>query len=78
MQSQPGRAPAQEEDFPGPQRAEPGCLQQQSPPPAFRPGKQPSSGTQTRQKEEETPEQETLLGEFKCHIFIFCYCHVVL
>lgn len=60
-----GWAPAQEKACEGPQRPEPGALQEQSPlPPAFRPGEQPPSGTLTRQEEEEAPEQETLNGEW--------------
>lgn len=70
MQRQPGRAPAQEKACQGPQRAELGTIQEQSPPPpAFRSGEQPSPGTHTRQEEEETPEQETLYGEFKIFYF---------
>lgn len=65
MQRQPGRAPAQEKACQGPQRPEPGTIQEQSPPPALRSGEQPSSGAHTRQEEEETPEQETLYGELK-------------
>lgn len=66
MQRQPGWAPAQEKAWQGPQRPEPGALQEQSPPPtAFRPGEQPPPGTHSRQEEEETPEQETHDGEFK-------------
>lgn len=66
MPRQPGRAPTQEKGCQGPQRPEPGALQEQSPPPAgFRPGEQPPPGAHTRQEEEETPEQETHNGEFK-------------
>lgn len=65
VQRQPGGAPAQEEACQGPQRSEPGAVQEQSPPPtAFRPGEQPPAGTHTRQEEEEAPEQETHDGEF--------------
>lgn len=74
MHRKPGRAPAQEKACQGPQRPEPGALQEQSPPPtAFRPGEQPPAGTHTRQEEEETPEQETLNGEFKIFYLIFIY-----
>lgn len=67
VQGRPGGAPAQEKACQGPQRPEPGALQEQSPPPtAFRPGEQqPAAGAHTRQEEEETPEQETHSGEFK-------------
>lgn len=66
MQRQPGSVPPQEKACQGPQRPEPGVLQEQSPPPtAFRPGEHPPPGTHTRQEEEETPEQETHNGEFK-------------
>lgn len=71
VQRHPGRAATQEKGCQGPQRPEPGALQEQSPPPAaFRPGEQPAPGTHTRQEEEETPEQETHNGEFNIK-FIF-------
>lgn len=72
MQRQPGRALAQEEACQGPQWPQPGTVQRQPqppPPPAFRPGEQPSSGTHTRQEEEETPQQETLCGKLKKILF---------
>ena len=72
VQRHPAGAPTQEEGCQGPQRPEPGALQEQSPPPAaaFGPGEQPAAGTHTRQEEEETPEQETHNGESKIR-FIF-------
>ena len=66
MQREPGSAPTQEEGWEGPQRPEPGALQEDCPSSTvFRPGEQPPPGTHTRQEEEEKPEQETQKGEFK-------------
>lgn len=68
LQWEPGRASPQEEACQSAQRPESGELQEQSPPPVVRPGEQSPPGAQTRQEEEETPEQEALSGEFE----IFC------
>lgn len=77
VQGRWGWAPAQEKACEGPQRPEPGALQEQSPlPPAFGPGEQPPPGTLAWQEEEEAPEQETLDGEFKMlHLTVAWWQH---
>lgn len=74
-QRQPGRTLAQEKACQSPQRPEPRVVQEQSPPPAFRSGEQPPSGTLTWQEEEEIPEQEALNGEFQ---IFYLHRHTVL
>lgn len=67
----PGRT--QEETCPSSQWSEDRALQEESPTWTFRPGEQPPSGSDTRQEEEEAPQQETDNGKSNTVVLLFCF-----